>query len=111
MSTLVHHAHLGTSRHKLSAQGCLYVPKGPAYLNVLFGFGARTPTGMAELTKRAIRLLLLGIEPKSLHHLQLLVHIHGLDHVYTVGQNPCTVVRIQTRWEISYAYGTVYMAY
>ena len=28
----------------------MYLTKGPAYLYVLFGFGARTPTGMADLT-------------------------------------------------------------
>jgi hypothetical protein len=27
-----------------------YLVKGPGYLNVLFGFGARTLTGMAGLT-------------------------------------------------------------
>jgi len=37
-----HPAHLGTSRHKLSMQGCLAMSlKGPGYLNVHFGFGAK----------------------------------------------------------------------
>ena len=52
---------ISTSRHKLSIQGSnkIHLAKGPGYLNVLFGFGARTLTGMAGLTLSQSPLLLV----------------------------------------------------
>jgi len=52
--TRFHPAHLGTSRHKLSVQGCLELSSSGSYIpKCTFCFGARTLTEMDGLTHRA----------------------------------------------------------
>jgi hypothetical protein len=57
ISTQVHPAHLGPSRHKLSLQGCLEYPtKGPGYLKVKSSAGSFEQTGMVGLTINQLNL-------------------------------------------------------